>query len=564
MAEIIDSILLIAAFIAEAYAGQSDQAQWQKTIENLMIQLAADAATQAVNKAENVQSGFDPKSFGLTALNTYFNSLPNNQGSTMEALALAESYELMQQGLAVALHLQKHIRWSGFVSAAIGEGLSRLAGDDANMQISMGSLSSSISALLSGVESHQVDPYAIATSGIGATAASMITLHQRPTTRSTANDTQKPTHQGWQSVGQHALEQSASSPDVLLHQYRQQAKEEQRLSRLYAKQTVTAHSEQAKQTARADNDDAYVEAVRHLLFSGGAKLPGSGLMLAANHSSRPSIISEIVTGTGTGIKRTGSDIIAFAQVLSATGQESMYDIAHPVQANEDLGMLGNRITHFGEGAYQIATHPKALWYNTKEGVEHFFREPLIDEVASVTHGLSSMLTLGIFGKVASLARVGEFVGAEKTVFHTVTSARGGQGVLDGINPEFFNPNTRFGEAFYISEAPDTNLMELAYHNALGVDTIRFNFNSKAAKILDLTKPKIARRWGYVGDNNYDASQAISEKATRSGFNVIRFPSARGFGANLAVFDDFDMLLSPQMIVPISKDLFTDITAPNLR
>ena len=83
-------------------------------------------------------------------------------------------------------------------------------------------------------------------------------------------------------------------------------------------------------------------------------------------------------------------------------------------------------------------------------------------------------------------------GVEKTLYHTVTSTHAGQGVLNAINPEFFNAKSRFGEAFYLSEVPDTTLAELRYHDAIGASTIRFDFNTKAANILDLTKPRIAR------------------------------------------------------------------------
>ncbi len=145
-------------------------------------------------------------------------------------------------------------------------------------------------------------------------------------------------------------------------------------------------------------------------------------------------------------------------------------------------------------------------------------------------------------------------GTESSVYHSVTSSGNGQGVLDKINPRFFREDTRFGEAFYVSEKPDTTLAELKYHKAAGVDTIRFNFNQKSANILDLTQPKVANRWGYAGGNEYDDSQAIASKAQEAGYNVIRYQSERGMGANLAILNDFENLLSPQMIVPVSEEI----------
>jgi hypothetical protein len=40
--------------------------------------------------------------------------------------------------------------------------------------------------------------------------------------------------------------------------------------------------------------------------------------------------------------------------------------------------------------------------------------------------------------------------------------------------------------------------ELTHHKKVGLFTFRFTFNKSAAKILDLTDPKIAKEWGYPG------------------------------------------------------------------
>ena len=90
--------------------------------------------------------------------------------------------------------------------------------------------------------------------------------------------------------------------------------------------------------------------------------------------------------------------------------------------------------------------------------------------------------------------------------------------------------------------PDTTLAELQFHNTTGVDTIRYTFHQKQGKILDLTQAKIARKWGYIGGEDYMVARALAAKAQASGFNVIRYPSERGMGANLAIFNDFDKLL----------------------
>lgn len=154
---------------------------------------------------------------------------------------------------------------------------------------------------------------------------------------------------------------------------------------------------------------------------------------------------------------------------------------------------------------------------------------------------------GFFGSPASEV-------SERVLYHTITNAHAGQGVLDAIDPIFLNPNSRFGKAFYLSENPDTTLSELMHHNATGVDTIRFNFNSHSARILDLTNPVIAEVWGYEGGEINFLTREIGTRAKDSGFNAIRYPSERGEGYNLAILYDFERLLQPEMIVPIPNEL----------
>jgi len=101
----------------------------------------------------------------------------------------------------------------------------------------------------------------------------------------------------------------------------------------------------------------------------------------------------------------------------------------------------------------------------------------------------------------------------------------------------------------LSEVPDTTLAELAHHNAVGLDTIRYDFDRKAAKILDLTKSHLAKVWGYEGGDITPFTREIGVRARDAGFNAIRYPSERGDGANIVIFKDFERLLRPQMIVP---------------
>jgi hypothetical protein len=47
-----------------------------------------------------------------------------------------------------------------------------------------------------------------------------------------------------------------------------------------------------------------------------------------------------------------------------------------------------------------------------------------------------------------------------------------------------------------------------------------------------------------------SAQRIAAQAKKSGYNVIRYPSERGHGANLAVLCDFENVLTPQKIITI--------------
>jgi hypothetical protein len=93
---------------------------------------------------------------------------------------------------------------------------------------------------------------------------------------------------------------------------------------------------------------------------------------------------------------------------------------------------------------------------------------------------------------------------------------------------------------------------LYHHSSVGTHTIRFTFNPKNARILDLTDPTVAKAWGYKGGPITSATKALGPRAQEAGFNAIRFSSQQGEGANIAILSDFDVLLTPEMVVPTPK------------
>jgi hypothetical protein len=138
---------------------------------------------------------------------------------------------------------------------------------------------------------------------------------------------------------------------------------------------------------------------------------------------------------------------------------------------------------------------------------------------------------------------------EAEVFHATTSSNAAQGVLNGIDPKFLNPNTRFGRAFYTAEKPETALAELAHHGATPTHGIRYSIDVSKVRVLDLTDPHVAAKFGYGGGPITPQTQAIGARALEQGYSVIRFPSLRGEGNNLAILKDFNTILKPQMVSP---------------
>lgn len=136
------------------------------------------------------------------------------------------------------------------------------------------------------------------------------------------------------------------------------------------------------------------------------------------------------------------------------------------------------------------------------------------------------------------------------LYHATPSPEATQGLVNGVDPNRLNPESRFGEALYLAEQPDTALAELAHHDVTPTHGVRYSADPSAARVLDLTEPSTASQWGYNGGDISSSTQAIGPKASGAGYNAIRFPSERGAGANWAVLGDWDSVLSPQMITPV--------------
>ena len=140
--------------------------------------------------------------------------------------------------------------------------------------------------------------------------------------------------------------------------------------------------------------------------------------------------------------------------------------------------------------------------------------------------------------------------AKETVYNARTSFV--QEVLNGIDPTELSTKARFGPAVYLAEQGETAVLEVKSHGGIASHVIRYDLRIGPARILDLTKPAIASEWGYTPTTSttaYSASQALAERAGAAGYNVIKFRSVRGAGANYAVLSDFEQLLVPQGVSP---------------
>lgn len=111
---------------------------------------------------------------------------------------------------------------------------------------------------------------------------------------------------------------------------------------------------------------------------------------------------------------------------------------------------------------------------------------------------------------------------------------------------------RFGKAFYVSVEGETAVAEVAASGKIPAQVIRFDFNASAAKVLDLTDPTVAAKWGYIRGPVTAETRAIGPKAIQAGYDAIKFPSERGAGANFAILRDFNAILTPKMVAPVPR------------
>ena len=121
--------------------------------------------------------------------------------------------------------------------------------------------------------------------------------------------------------------------------------------------------------------------------------------------------------------------------------------------------------------------------------------------------------------------VGDITECERdiSVYHSVggeNAAKKIQSVLDGIDISYTNPDSRFGQGFYVASDGNTTIAELSYHGTDATYSIRYNLNLEGQKVLDLTNLKIADEWGYLqGESSLLECQSIANRALDEGYNL---------------------------------------------
>lgn len=123
-----------------------------------------------------------------------------------------------------------------------------------------------------------------------------------------------------------------------------------------------------------------------------------------------------------------------------------------------------------------------------------------------------------------------------TVYHLAPNQTAQASVARGIDPKCFRPTNRFGGAFYASGQVNGARLEVLHH-APGLSTgqveyfVKFKVNLSTQKVLDLTQPSVALKWGYTPNvaanaeaTQYVVTRAIADRAMAQGYTVIKFPS----------------------------------------
>jgi len=131
------------------------------------------------------------------------------------------------------------------------------------------------------------------------------------------------------------------------------------------------------------------------------------------------------------------------------------------------------------------------------------------------------------------------LGSRLSVYHSTTRIGVAENILNGINPAFFNPASRFGRGFYVGGSPSTTLAELAYHGATRANTIQYSLLNRG--FLNATGPLANIGVKYT-------PKLMSRISQKLGYEGILFQSLRSQGGiNFVLFNNFGKLQNGTII-----------------
>jgi len=140
----------------------------------------------------------------------------------------------------------------------------------------------------------------------------------------------------------------------------------------------------------------------------------------------------------------------------------------------------------------------------------------------------------------------------QAVRHATISDDAARSIMTRIEPQFLNPKSRFGRAFYVAQDAGTAIVEAKAGNKEATHMVWFDLDIGSAKVLDLTDSATAEAWGYVHDAAAEEMhRSIGQRALESGYDVIKFESFQVPGTNnYAVLQRFEDLLIPLAAAPV--------------
>ena len=244
----------------------------------------------------------------------------------------------------------------------------------------------------------------------------------------------------------------------------------------------------------------------------GSRLAAAGTAAASRQQSRKTHTEKVGTGgnprkkMSSSVKKAAKDAFDIHPILDAVGFVPV--LGEPADLVNGLIYVAEKY-YINAGISMAAVIPvvgdagKAVKYGAKavdkgEAIAktlNVVRKPLAKNESKQFKATAKGIKKASKGKADKVAEVAK--GGNTSVQHAVGNANQAQSVLEGINPKYFNPESRFGGGFYVGTDFDTIVAELSEHGNTAKYAISYDMNLNGQKVLDLTNLQITSEWGYV-------------------------------------------------------------------